>query len=531
MPADGGYGGDGDYTSSYTSSYTDSYTSNYTDSYTSGYDYTGGYEGGYENGYQGTYQGAYQTTYQSTYTTPAFAQIAPTAYCVGTTSRTHVEWSASTGAAYYKVYFMDSSVGALIDNNLSTTELGYNLTTASGLIEGHTYGYTITAFNSSNQAIAYSDNGTWSHTKYGGFTTHPYCTAPGAFQFTVAPQPYCPAANDARILISWSAAAGATYYTITPQSNQRGWYPAINVGNVNSYAYPIPAPITVGEGWEFTVVAHNSSGTPTSINGNSSYYAYGSYWAPTPQCTGPGAFNWAAAPVANCIGTDSYMLVTWYPSSGATWYQLIPQTTNTAKGNNPPGTGWMQPINMGNPANQPGGYKAYYYKIPGLVVTNSESWEFTVNAVNSFGSTGTAGGSTYYHYGWITALNCLPIPGVTFTLTTPNGTYPANSVPAAVNQNASAVLNWSTTNAPTSCTASSSPAQSYWNGAVAASGSQAITTSLAAGPILFSLVCSNTSGPSPTQTIQLTINQYPKPYIQTTGGDVHSNETIYISPP
>lgn len=458
-----------------------------------------------------------------------FVQNAPIPNCVGNTTAIYLTWTSYTGASNYKILIDNPTDAAGPSDNTITNQLNFNLGPSQGITTGQPYTFIIVALNASGNAIAYSDNGSWSSQKFGSYSTAPTCATPGPFQFNVAPQPYCPAPNDARFLISWTAAAGATYYTVTPQSNQRGWYPAINVGNTTSFAYPIPAPVTPGEGWEFTVTAYNAAGG-TGINGGSSYYAYSGYWAPAPSCTGPGAFSWYAAPAATCIGTQSYMLVTWYPASGATGYTITPQTTNTAKGNSPPGTGWMQTINVGNPVTQPGGFKAYYYAIPGTVATNAEAWEFTVNATNAFGTTGTTGGSSYYHYGWITALNCLPIPGVTFSVTTQNGTVPANSIPARANQNSPVTLNWSTTNTPTSCTATSSPVQSYWNGNVATSGSQAVSTSTPGGPYVFSLVCSNASGPSANQSIQLTIDQFPKPYIQTTGGDVHTNEQIYITP-
>lgn len=458
-----------------------------------------------------------------------FIQNAPVPNCVGNTTAIYLTWTSYSGASNYKILIDDPTDAAGPSDNTITNQLAINLGPGQGLTVGQPYAFIIVALNASGNAIAYSDNGSWSVHKFGTYTTAPTCATPGPFQFVVAPQPYCPAPNDARFLISWTAAAGATSYTVTPQSNQRGWFPTVNVGNTTSYAYPIPAPVTPGEGWEFTVTAYNTAGG-TPINGGSSYYAYSNYWAPAPSCTGPAAFSWYAAPAATCIGTASHMLVTWYPSAGATSYTITPQTTNTAKGNNPPGTGWMQPINVGNPGNQPGGFKAYYYPIPGTVATNYEAWEFTVTANNAFGGTNTTGGSSYYHYGWITALNCLPIPGVTFSVTTQNGTVPANSIPARANQNSTVTLNWTTTNSPTSCVGTSSPVQSYWNGSVATSGSQAVSTSTPGGPYIFSLVCTNASGTSANQSIQLTIDQFPKPYIQTTGGDVHTNEDIYIEP-
>jgi len=114
-------------------------------------------------------------------------------------------------------------------------------------------------------------------------------------------------------------------------------------------------------------------------------------------------------------------------------------------------------------------------------------------------------------------------PTVTFSVTTPTGTTTAPALPVSLNQNTTPVtLNWSSTNADT-CTASSA-----WNGLVGTSGSQAITTTTF-GSLIYTLTCTNTYGSTPA-SIQLNVTQFPKPFIQTTGGDVHTNETITITP-
>lgn len=124
-------------------------------------------------------------------------------------------------------------------------------------------------------------------------------------------------------------------------------------------------------------------------------------------------------------------------------------------------------------------------------------------------------------------------PVVNLSLTTPNGTFIAGTgllfVP--VNQNAVATLNWSiTSDTPiTSANASSNPVQGYWSGAGwPVSGSQGITTT-STGTFVFTLTAANAAGPT-VKSIQVNIDKYPPPFIQTTGGDVHSNETIYITP-
>jgi len=111
------------------------------------------------------------------------------------------------------------------------------------------------------------------------------------------------------------------------------------------------------------------------------------------------------------------------------------------------------------------------------------------------------------------------VPTINLTITTPTNTFPSGGLPASVQEDVTPVtLSWTTTNAST-CIASSA-----WSGNVATSGSKAISTTTPA-TYLYTLTCSNQSG-SHSESIQLNVLTYPPPYIQTTGGDVHTNETI-----
>ncbi|MFA6301028.1 MAG: CARDB domain-containing protein [Candidatus Paceibacterota bacterium] len=75
-------------------------------------------------------------------------------------------------------------------------------------------------------------------------------------------------------------------------------------------------------------------------------------------------------------------------------------------------------------------------------------------------------------------------PVVTLTANPTIMTLPANST----------TLSWSVTNSPTSCTASSIPANVDWDGAKNPTGSPQIVNNLATGLNTFSLVCKNTIG-------------------------------------
>lgn len=143
-------------------------------------------------------------------------------------------------------------------------------------------------------------------------------------------------------------------------------------------------------------------------------------------------------------------------------------------------------------------------------------------------ASGTYGGSNTVN---VNADNCVPTvrPIVNVSLTTPNGTFPAGGLPVTVKQNQPVTINWSIEYA-SSAQASASPNKSDWSGGKnTVSGSQAISTASAVNYVL-TLTGNNVVGATAV-SIQLNIDQYPKPYIQTTGGDVHSNETIYMSKP
>ncbi len=117
-------------------------------------------------------------------------------------------------------------------------------------------------------------------------------------------------------------------------------------------------------------------------------------------------------------------------------------------------------------------------------------------------------------------------PQINLNITTDTNTYYSNDLPASVKQSENATLNWNITNAD-SCTADSS--QSFWDGSLTSfSGSESIDTSNT-GTLLFNVDCSNSSGTT-SASIQLNIALLRPPFIQTTGGDVHTNETFNITP-
>lgn len=103
---------------------------------------------------------------------------------------------------------------------------------------------------------------------------------------------------------------------------------------------------------------------------------------------------------------------------------------------------------------------------------------------------------------------------------------PSNDLPLVVDLNAPVTIRWTVTNA-TACTAASNPVQSSWSGTQnPASGTQIVDTT-SSGTYQFTLQCLN-GGLTTDVTAQLRVRAATDPYIQTTGGDVHSNNEIRV---
>lgn len=118
------------------------------------------------------------------------------------------------------------------------------------------------------------------------------------------------------------------------------------------------------------------------------------------------------------------------------------------------------------------------------------------------------------------------LPIINLSLTTPLGTFTDQDLPASVKEGEAVVLNWTIQNA-TSATASSLPQIAQWQGSVnPVSGSVNIPTGTV-GTYVFSLSATDGAN-TEVRSIQLNINLQRAPFIQTTGGDVHSNKSISV---
>ncbi len=128
------------------------------------------------------------------------------------------------------------------------------------------------------------------------------------------------------------------------------------------------------------------------------------------------------------------------------------------------------------------------------------------------------------------APSVLPSPSVAPVSPTINlylNDQPSGDLPLPVDINTPVTIRWTVNNA-TDCTASSTPNQSYWSGAQNPSSGTQLADTSTAGTYQFSLQCTNNGTLTTTVTSELKVRAVTDPYIQTTGGDVHSNKDIRV---
>lgn len=201
-----------------------------------------------------------------------------------------------------------------------------------------------------------------------------------------------------------------------------------------------------------------------------------------------------------------YVTLTWTASAGANFYEIWRSDSLSL------------PIAANIPSTQ-----------LSFVDTNVEpgtSYSYYIYAKkNSGGEPAEAGWSES-----ISPASCEPAPTVDLKLVIGLNEY---DNPPTQQTGTVASLQWTTTNSPTSCSASSNPVNPLWAGSVGTlpTNSQPIgqLTFTEPPPSIkqFSIFCSNAGGDSPLDTISVTVNPAADPAkIQTTGGDVHSNERI-----
>ncbi|CAN5418038.1 hypothetical protein BH10PAT3_BH10PAT3_6620 [soil metagenome] len=123
-----------------------------------------------------------------------------------------------------------------------------------------------------------------------------------------------------------------------------------------------------------------------------------------------------------------------------------------------------------------------------------KTYSFTIDCSNAAGGTNDTA-----------AIQVLPnAPAVSLTVS-----------PASITVGNSATITWSSTNSPTSCTASGD-----WSGARAASGSQSTGVLNTAKTYLYSLSCSNAGGTGFTNNVALTVTIPPAPVVSLSASPI-----------
>lgn len=328
---------------------------------------------------------------------------------------------------------------------------------------------------------------------------------PGSFSQFV-PVPVCDSPNNSRITVSWTGSSDAANYTIrytTPGGTFGGNW------TTSGTTYNITSGLTPGSQYSFVVYASNDSPPPAiSDNGTWSHQKFGTYTT-YPDCAPPGNFSFSANPQGVCQGINPQINLNWGSSSGATNYQVRYRNPDTFYAN----TGVIQNATVTGltPNNQ------YGFRI--IASKNT-------NPYNPYVTYSNGGNWTDTVYGPTTFPDCSQ-PIINLFL---------NDTPyLEVKQNEPVTISWDTTNA-VACTASipsttPPPSQALinaWSGVKSTSGLQNLPSIPTIGTYTFTLTCTNASGVSASATNTLNVTQLQKPYIQTTGGDVHTNESITI---
>jgi len=254
-----------------------------------------------------------------------------------------ISWTAVSGATSYNIYW---STATGVTTSSGTKIAGVTSPYAhTGLTNGTTYYYIVTAVNGSGESAASSQ-----------VSAMPQASATGA------PLGVAAASGNAQVTVSWTAVSGATSYNIywsttagvtTASGTKLASVSFTTNGTTLSYTH---TGLTNGTTYYYIVTAVNVGGESAASNQASAM----------PQVSAPGAPNGVSATPGNAQVT-----VSWTAVSGATSYNVYWSTTTgvtTASG------------------------------------TKLASVSFTTNGTTlSYAHTGLTNGTTYYYI--VTAVN------------------------------------------------------------------------------------------------------------------------------
>jgi fibronectin type 3 domain-containing protein len=249
----------------------------------------------------------------------------------------NLTWSAVSGATSYDIYRATTKGGE------GTTPYLTGVTTASysdsGVVDGTTYYYEVSAVNGGGQSAVSSE-----------VSATPQVPAPGA------PTNLAATASDAQVSLTWSAVSGATSYDIYRSTTKggEGTTPYLTGVTISSYTN---SGLTDGTTYYYEVSAVNAGGqSPVS-----------SEVSATPQVPAPGAPTNLAATAG-----DTQVSLTWSAVTGATSYDIYRSTTKGGEGSTPYLTG----------------VTTNSYTNTGL--TDGTTYYYEVSAVNAGGQSGVS---------------------------------------------------------------------------------------------------------------------------------------------
>jgi len=240
---------------------------------------------------------------QSSGATPAVPVTAPAAptgvNATAGNGEVTVSWTGVAGATSYNIYRSTSpgSQGLKVGSSSATTYLD---ATASN---GTTYSYAVTADNAAGEGQA--------STPSSGVTPTVPLTVPAR------PTGVNAVAGNARVTVTWTAAAGSTSYNIYRSTSQGSQGSLIGTSSTTSYS---DSTVANGTTYYYEVTAVNSAGeSPASTQSAPA--------TPAVPVTLP-----VAPTGVNAAATNAQVTVTWTAATTATSYKIYRSTTQGSQG-------------------------------------------------------------------------------------------------------------------------------------------------------------------------------------------------------